>query len=422
MPTAFVVPSVTVARVARTRPVAEDGALLRAVLHSRRLVLLRALLDRLSHADTRPDEKEAVAGHRRLLEQADRHHPSAVRTALGHPFVGVHLVAALNAPAHTGPDELAAHLGAVAVAAALHARIGFRTTVRTRDGLLALPGVGAYRAGTPRVRLVAGPHSLRLTPEGRRTVTVWPRSRTGTAPAGWWEPWALPGGGARLEDACLDRATAAAVGLPAPRPHPWGPRAPRPWPARWRAALTLLTSADPPRAAEVAAQVRSLVPLPPAAGEASSATLRAAPWAVFTFLPETASRMAEVLVHELQHSKLAVLGEAVALHRSGGGAVHRVPWRRDPRPLGGVLQGAFAHLALADLWHRLAERPGATPTARKAARVRGEDYRAQVAEALPILRESDRLTPAGREFAAGLERHHAELGRHGAAPSRPVPL
>lgn len=157
----------------------------------------------------------------------------------------------------------------------------------------------------------------------------------------------------------------------------------------------------------------------PAGEGASSGTLRAAPWAVQTALPDTARRFAEVLVHELAHSKLAVLADLVALHRADGAAVHRVAWRKDPRPLGGVLQGTYAHLALADLWSRVAERPGAAPAARRTARARREEYRAQVADALPVLLDSHQLTEYGVRFTVSMKRHLTSLG---SGPNSPYAL
>uniref|UniRef100_UPI0020177793 aKG-HExxH-type peptide beta-hydroxylase n=1 Tax=Streptomyces sp. I05A-00742 TaxID=2732853 RepID=UPI0020177793 len=186
----------------------------------------------------------------------------------------------------------------------------------------------------------------------------------------------------------------------------------RHWARRWRAALGLLRATDPQRAAETTVLLRCLVPVARPADDARaevSATFRAAPGAILATLPRTAADLAEVLVHETQHSKLAVLHDLVPLHDAGPEAVHRVAWRPDPRPLAGVLQGTYAHLALADFWDRAA-RGGALPgVVRDEARVRRDSYRRQVAEAVPILLESSELTPAGREFATGMERLLARL-------------
>ncbi|GAA2071641.1 hypothetical protein GCM10009801_23540 [Streptomyces albiaxialis] len=470
----FAVGPGALARLSTTRLGGEDRALLAAGLHSRRLVLLKSLQRRTEAGDTPPGERAEFARHWRVLEDAERCDPAAVRAVLGYPSVGVWLVDALEAPGPVGPRTLA-HFGAVAAAAALRARAGYRGTLDTPDGVLALPGIGVYRTRAPRVRLVAGPRSLRLTPEDGRPHTVpyavpgqapyaygggpapdgtappvvpngtpyggGPRGRAPygpygrapygrtvsrraaprAAPPGWSGLVPLPGTGAALDGIDPYR-------LPAPDSGPFSllppRRAPRPgageerWRRRWQAALTLLASADPGRALEVAALVRALVPLEPGPGGASSATLRAAPWAVFTACPPTALRLAEVLVHEIQHSKLAIVTDLVALYEGGDEPVHRVGWRPDPRPLAGVLQGTYAHLGLADLFHRLAARPGAAPAARRAARVRGDECREQVADALRLLLRSGQLTPAGKEFAIGMREHHTDLGRIGTAGDR----
>src|SRR5262249_56852586 len=73
-----------------------------------------------------------------------------------------------------------------------------------------------------------------------------------------------------------------------------------------------------------------------------------------------AGSLAVALVHEFQHSKVSALLVLVPLHRAGTATAHYAPWRPDPRPLGGLLQGAYAYLGLVDLWgvQRLRE-PGA---------------------------------------------------------------
>ncbi|MCE0446255.1 HEXXH motif-containing putative peptide modification protein [Streptomyces tricolor] len=116
-------------------------------------------------------------------------------------------------------------------------------------------------------------------------------------------------------------------------------------------AHALLAATHPARAAETLALVRAVVPLAPSAGGAPpvSATVRTAPGAALAQLPADRRELAELLVHETHHTKLAVLDELVPLWRPGG-SLHRVGWRRDPRPVPGVLQGAYAHLALLDLW------------------------------------------------------------------------
>jgi HEXXH motif-containing protein len=447
----FGVPPHVLASLASTRSTPEDIRLLRAGLHSRRLVLLKSLLTQADRHAVPPSVRQRLGRHWRLLECAEAHDPSAAREALAYPAVGNWLMHALSLPDRADFADFLGGFGAVAAAVALRAGAGFRLTLETRQGRLALPGIGVYETRAARVRAVAGPRSLLLTPEHRRggTVLLAPYSRTTVA--GWRALRELPGGGAVLDDLDPYRAgpqppyfgtgldsevvPAPAVGGlwgtddPVPENRARGARTrddltDRVWPARWGAALTLLRSADPERAAEVAALVRAVVPMARRPRSAPSATLQCAPGALLAKLPCTAQELAVVLVHEVQHSKLAVLTDLVPMVAAGSTATRRVAWRPDPRPLGAVLHGAYAHLALADLWQRLSERRGATASARAAARAHSEDYHAQVGPALAALRGSGELTAAGASFTEGMCRRHAELtrrpGRRGYPQARHV--
>jgi HEXXH motif-containing protein len=120
--------------------------------------------------------------------------------------------------------------------------------------------------------------------------------------------------------------------------------------------------------------------------------------------------LAESLVHETHHTKLTALHDIMPLYRAGAGVRYRVGWRPDPRPVPGVLQGTYAHLALTDLWWRARTGTAVPAPWRRRAELRFGTYRDQVGEALSILRESDELTFAGREFVHEMGRHHASLG------------
>lgn len=121
--------------------------------------------------------------------------------------------------------------------------------------------------------------------------------------------------------------------------------------------------------------------------------------------------MAETLVHELHHSKLSTLHELVPLYRPGStAALYRVGWRTDARPVAGVFQGAYAHLALADLWWRARDAPGVPGAWGARAAQQFDHVHDQVGEALAMLLESDELTNEGREFARQMRQLHASLG------------
>jgi HEXXH motif-containing protein len=378
----------------RTRARPGDIAAHLQVVHHKRLLLLKSLHERVNaERDALPAaDLRDFAAHWALLERAERHAPRSARHALAYPTVGSRLVRALYArETETFRVELGL-TGQIAAAAALRSGCPFELVLPAPEGKLALPGIGGFDCPT---------WELRLDADARREPT--------------WAPARLPGGDAVLDD--IDPChTPPGGGLSQPPASHTG-SAGEWWAPLWREAIAVLFAADPQRAREVAALTRCVVPLvPPNAlpdgpRDPYSATLRAAPGAVLTTPPEDAVALAEVLVHEIQHTKLAVLCDQTPLYRSGGPAVHRVPWRTDPRPVGGLLQGTYAHLALADFWHRVSgtRRTGASATARRSARKRHRNYCEQVSEALPALANSAELTDNGREFVRGMTAHHKRL-------------
>ncbi|MCF2125699.1 HEXXH motif-containing putative peptide modification protein [Strepomyces sp. STD 3.1] len=413
-------PDVFVA-LARTRPLPAATAALRAAIHARRMLLLKALLVRVE----RQGPSLSPAAHRdfeddwALLERAERADGAAVRDVLDYPTVGAWLTEALAARSGTAFEAHLPHLRGVAVAAAVRSGRAPSGRFTAPSGLLALPGLGVLRSPSGWARASGGAGPVRLTAEaGPDVVTARPRRRPpGAGPpgpeegTGWRALRKLPGGDTVLDDLDPYRVPSRGIGRAGAPAADRARTEYRAWAGRWRLARALLSATDPGRVAETDGLVRSVVPLATGrgAGAPSGATLRAAPGAVLTRMPADAPELAETLVHETHHSKLAALDEAVALCRPGG-TLHRVAWRPDPRPVPAVLQGAYAHLALLDLWSR-AERAAAAPEEwRQRAAERFAQYREQVGEALAVLRESDELTCAGRSFVREMQGHHESLG------------
>ena len=76
------------------------------------------------------------------------------------------------------------------------------------------------------------------------------------------------------------------------------------------------------------------------------------------------------------------------------------PWREDPRPLGALLQGTYAHIAVTDYWRvrrHLVTGPDALAAAELFAR-----WRMMTAEAIETLAGSGALTPLGARFVDGM--------------------
>ena len=140
--------------------------------------------------------------------------------------------------------------------------------------------------------------------------------------------------------------------------------------------------------------IRAITPLvPDPNGTLRSATSRDTFGAVGIAFADDPAAMAVMLVHEFQHTKLGAVLDLIDLvdDRAADDRL-RVGWRPDPRPVEAALQGTYAHLAIADIWRRRAERGIA------GARENYVMYRDWTATALAGMRSGDRLTEAGRRF------------------------
>ncbi|SEK32441.1 aKG-HExxH-type peptide beta-hydroxylase [Streptacidiphilus jiangxiensis] len=173
------------------------------------------------------------------------------------------------------------------------------------------------------------------------------------------------------------------------------------WGAVWRQGATLLRAVAPARADEAGTLLRCVVPLVGVADPERSATFADAFGLILTTRPRGAFDAAAVVVHELQHTKLYAVADLLPLHEPDPTPRFLAPWRHDPRPIGGLLQGLYAHVALGEYWRDAARslppEGGRERAAREAVRCRE-----QVGAALPQLFGEAPLTGAGRTLAAGL--------------------
>ncbi|RMI37667.1 aKG-HExxH-type peptide beta-hydroxylase [Streptomyces triticirhizae] len=409
------------AQLGRTEGEPATLATLAAGQHTHRLLLLRVLLDALPAA---PAPAAALAReHAALLESAERAGPEAARRVLFYPLTGTwaercaHLLA-IGAGRDAARDL--AHLGGLAAASALRAGLDFRVRVAVADGRLALPTLGALNTqapdGTP-AELAARDGRLTVRLPGEAPVTL------GRDPAGHWRSttprWltlhTLDGGPrpVLLDDLDPGRPTPGRATRPEDGPprHALRPTERAHWSRLWHDALPLLRLGGAARAAELTL-LNCIVPLlRPTGGQGrhTSSTSPGAFGAVLASTPPSAALLAAGLTHELQHAKLAAVGALNPLHQQGPAARYWAPWRPDPRPFDGLLHGAYAHLALAGFWQRLAlglDDPGARDQA-WAAHCR---CHAQVGAVLPTLRAARRLTDDGRVFVEAMVEQHRGLG------------
>lgn len=330
-----------------------------------------------------------------LLTRIDRDHRAALATVLAHPYVRAWAVACLRGEAP------AARLANIAAAAAVHARVDARVDVEVVGGEVHLPTVGV----------------LEGAPEGRATVVV-------------------EDGRARLRDGGPEALSPVrrlvsgrfSVLLEDTDPyrdcHRWRPsgRLTNEEAARWQEsfeqAWQLIEKEYPSYVPAIEAGLTAIVPLVPAeAGREVSSAARDAFGAVAAALPADPATLALLILHEFQHVKLGAVLDLIDLFDETDRRLFHAPWREDPRPIEGLLQGTYAHLAVTDFW-RVRRHSEPDPARRHFAH-----WRARTAEAIETLAGSKALTPLGERFVAGMRRSVApwlteEAAETAAAPGK----
>lgn len=389
---------------------------LRAAERSRRLLLLRALDDTMAaHGSTAPFE---AAPAWELLTRAQRQAPADVDDLLMYPQTGMWLAVALRGlrGATGGQPPLwvvLGHLSALAAAAGVRAGLDFSIPVPVRRGYTPLPTLGcavlktSEEWSTARVRAAGG----RVRVETPRETVELPARRDADGPG--WHPLRRIGAGPAdrrlwlaLEDADPYRA------------YP-GPSEPAPLSAavasRWQDVLArawTVLERDEPRTAD--AMRHGLISLTPedAAERFRPHSVSAADafGGVVMSEPDDAVQFAVTLVHEFQHIKLGGLLHLAPLYDVEEGTdadeeLFYAPWRDDPRPLSGLLQGVYAFMGVTRFWR--AHRHTAEPDTAPAAHFEFALWRGQLWSTLSLIRRHRRLTPMGLRFLDDLRRRCA---------------
>lgn len=367
---------------------------------SKRMVLLHEVVRRTRDIGD-PAGVAAVAGLA-VIAEVDRRRPDVVRHILGHPQLGAWAASCLRAlsrPEGIMPTEVW-QLNAFAAAAAARADVPFDVTVLTRQQTVVLPTLGAVSDLGDGPAHLHGDGSSLVVAGPARTVSL---ARPFDAVRQHWIPLRT----IAVEADGLELAVVVEDLDPHRNCYSWRP-AGRLDPADLDHLHALLTEAwrlivrDHPRHAGCLSNaLRSVVPLysPDPSGPVSAAS-RDAFGSVALSLPASPVTLAELLIHEFQHVKLGGLLDLVELHDSGGAARHYAPWRADPRPIGGLLQGTYAFVGVTDFWRR--HRVGAFGRARRTADFEFAFRRRQTARAIAELKASGELTPDGRRFVAHL--------------------
>jgi HEXXH motif-containing protein len=316
--------------------------LLRRGQVSKRLVQLRAILD-LAERDA--PETGRIAGVQdsfAALAAVQRHDPTLVADLLSGPQVGAwagRCLRRLAGPTSPTPPWVhLAHLGAIAMAAAIRSGVDIEVRVPVRSGSVTLPTLGRATVDRPE------PWALVSCAPGD------PVSLGGSPPLDWQPVRLLRTEKVRIP---LDDTDAywTCFGLPV-RPRLDEAEVQR-WSRQVDAALTILAQRHRDRLETVTAAVRCLVPIERAGRFGGvSASSEDAPGAVAMTEPISPERLAATLVHEVQHFRLNALHDLAPLHHGKTRELVYSPWRNDPRGFPGLLHGTFAFLGVADFWNR----------------------------------------------------------------------
>jgi HEXXH motif-containing protein len=356
----------------------KHGLLLRGIVHA---------------AQTAGADQARLARHGwDVLIAAERLSPHVVTRTLRYPSVGAWAVRTLRTlgGGAGAPGAHPAGLAAVAAAAAIRSGLDAEVQVRPEAGVVALPSLGAARvnadlatvhssAGHAEIRWARGrvgiPSDPQLDAPGWQGVR---RVRAGNLDIGLddLDPFrmpAVPGLAARLSDGAAGEWTQAIQ---------------RGW--------QLLAADHPEVAAEVAEATSVVVPLSPSVHGQLSSSSPETFGAIAMSQPPDPHTCAVTLTHEVQHVKLGALLDVVRLTLPDDGRRYYAPWRDDPRPVAGLLQGAYAHLGITRFWRT--QRHVASGPAQLRADGEFALWRAGTARVIDTLLSSRRLTAAGLDF------------------------
>jgi uncharacterized protein len=357
---------------------------LAAAEYSKHVILLHGVLDAVQGS---PQYQPAREGYD-LLDAAWQADRAAAEKVIRHPSVGAWARRTIlacrgdQAPPGVGPGGMRA----VGAAAAIRAGLTAQIEVQATRGRVVLPSLGAAMA----------PGAAALV-----------RSGSGRTEVGWVE---VPGdphqdaagwlGMRRLRTGLLDVLVDDLDPFRMPSAPSLASRAEaEPWDAALDEVSDVLEQNHPSVAAEIGAAVSVIVPRSRPPVGAVSTTSPDAYGAIAMSVPLDPVTGAETLVHETQHLKLGALLDIVALTLPDD-RYYYAPWRDDPRPLGGLLQGTYAFLGVTGFWRRQRQPAGRRPQAD----ITYARQRTGVAMAVEILLSSGRLTVAGRDFVEEMAR------------------
>jgi HEXXH motif-containing protein len=326
-----------------------------------------------------------------LLTSMQGRDPDAVTAVIQHPSTGAWahrtVIALRGGPALPGATP--GGLAAVAAAAAITAGVPAEIEVPVNGGMVMLPAVGAagpIQAEMATVRTSSG--RVEVATSGQPLIIS---GKWRTRAAGWYPLQAIEAGSLELlaDDVDPFRMPAASGLATRVDLQRWSPA--------FREAWSLLEQHHPAIAREVVGLIKVIIPMAsPPRGMVSSSSPEAF-GAIALSEPTDGCTLAATLTHEAQHIKLSALLDLVQLTRPDDGRRFYAPWREDPRPISGLLQGAYAYLGVSGFWRRQRQLGYALDAHIEFAR-----WREATGQVVGVMQSSGQLTAAGEAFVGGI--------------------
>lgn len=376
---------------------------LRGAEHSRRKLLVHALLESSAKVPGAYGPLPPLEVVWELLARVENVSPAALDRAFAHPYTGSwagYATRLLNNGVE-GICPLWMHLGhlhALAASAAIMADLEFEISVPLWEGNAVLPSLGTVRlpATTQFSTAVVRGGRGRYVVSGETGEVRLPARLDSDSP-GWWHVRRCIGGN-RLSVILDDLDPYRGLHEPLLPERLELPEV-RTWRRLLGEAWSLLTDVTPELAGMVAAGLDSVVPKPNVPFQNPSASTGEAFGSAVIGLPTDAADLAATLVHEFQHIALGGILHMTQLYENDRTERIFVPWRDDPRPLSGALQGVYAFFGVTAFWRGLA-RTGSSASRR--ASFEFAFWRGQTWRTLVTLRRDVTLTDAGQRFLAGV--------------------
>lgn len=393
---------------------------LRDAEHSKHRLLLVDVY--LAAAEVDPPTRATTAFYAgvRLLDQARATDDGAVARLLTLPYVGSWAHDCRDS-VNRGSAPDFGYLAAIAAAAAIPLGLRFEIEVPVSDGRVLLPGLGCLLVGDQGEWIELSSDGVRLRAGGVDIACASLVPDDGSVePASPWQgtPLARAEADGQVWEVLLETSDAHLDCYKLPMLTAMRPAEVARWRRLIQAAWELLVHHHAWAAGPIADGVAVIVPLVKQSSLDSAAS-PVAFGAIATSVPPSPVSLAEVLIHEFQHVKLGALMDLLPLVDPCDERGY-APWREDPRPVGGLLQGVYAFTGVAHFWD-VQRHVETEPDAVLRASVLYERWRSSIAPVIGALLDAGALTPNGVQFVTAL-RERGPRGDGGLASAEAIEI